>query len=403
MALSTATRTLLPLDRFAQLVGLHPLHFNGVHVDKMPVCSKTLMQYTWQTADAVSREEIAQAISEAERDLADYIGFPVAPMWVSDERINFTQPYMPELVNPGFPQQLKTRYGHIITGGIEQKVLIDDAAPVVYTDPDGDGYKETATITVTTTLNDLDYEQIAIYYPGHSGDSEWEIRPITVVINMGTATITCRREQLVKESLLTGLTANDVDGLIDTNFLTTVDVYRHYNDPQLQAEFLWSGSCTYCSGSGCNACVYIAQNGCIRVNNNKLGLVIPNPGAWNVSTQQFDTAVYTECRQPDRVRLWYQAGWRDMSLATHNITMDRIWAQAVSRLALTKLDRPICSCHAVSQTMQHWTLDVREAVGTAAKNVSRKATTYELDNCPFGTTLAGLDVWRMARRYASGY
>jgi hypothetical protein len=408
MAIAIDTKTLLPLDRFAAIVGLHPLHFNGVVIDNLPVCTKEMAQYTWQTADAISREELGIAIADAEQELNDYLGFPVAPMWVASEYLNTTQPHKRESFgwhrdSRGFWQAEKVRYGHVISGGSEQKDLIQAGAAVVYTDSDSDGYKETATISVPTAVTDPD--QIAIYYPDHDGDGAWEIRPIKVTIAGGTATILCRREQLVKESLLVGLTFTKVLGTTDANFLDEVDVYRHYNDPQTQVEFQWrQAGCCGCldAASSCASCSYVTQPGCISIKDYKLGLLSTSPGDWNVADQVFDVATFSECRQPDRLRLWYYVGYRDLSLSTPHSTMSREWARAVSLLALTKLDRPICSCHAVAQTMQRWTTDLRATVGTSARSAAYKVTNYEVENCPFGATTAGLEVWRLARRYALG-
>lgn len=406
MAIALETKTLLPLDRFAQIIGLHPLHFNQVAIDNLPVCTKQMMQYTWQTADAISREEIAIAISDAERELTDYLGFPPGPIWVKDERINTERPWDPTLFSHnrdirGFWQALKINWGHYISGGIDQKVLLSASAPIVYSDVDSDLYDETATITIPTTV--LDEDQIAIYYPGKAGADEYEIRPIKVAISGGNAVITCRREQLVLENLLTPLSPTVVLGTNNANFLTAVDVYRHYNDPQLQVEFMWrQAECCSCGNTGCASCTYVVQPGCLTAKNYELGLVSAHPATWDVTNQEFTFADFSVCRQPDRVRLYYRAGWRNHSLFTPNVTLDQQWARAIALLALTKMDRPICSCTAVSQSMQYWTIDLRASVGTSARSNSYRITTHELENCPFGTTRAGMEVWRLARRYALG-
>src|SRR5678815_4128134 len=90
----------------------------------------------------------------------------------------------------------------------------------------------------------------------------------------GLCTITCRREQLVLKTLLEALDARPVAGLSAGNFLTTVDVYRKYNDPSVQVELVWrgSGSCTSCDIDGCVACGLTIQNGCLTTKDRNLGI-----------------------------------------------------------------------------------------------------------------------------------
>lgn len=400
--------TLLPVYRFAQLVGLHPLHFMQVDANigsaESVVCIAPIMQYTWQHSDAVSREEIAQAILEAERELADYVGFWPSPRWEVAERKLVDKPYLVgawaagNRLWSGDLLSVKTDYGKVISGGFRAKTLIDDAAAIVYTDEDGDGYSETATITVATTVTDPG--EISIYYPGLSGDDEWEIRPIKVSINGGVATIVCRREQLVLKSLLERLDAGTVNGLLDGNFLTTVDVYRKYHDPSHQVEFVWRNgiaSCS-CSSETCG-CSLTIQNGCLTVKDDDRGLFTIEPGEWDSSTGTFTGTEFDVCRRPDYVRMWYRSGLRDMSLSLPNWQMAREWELAICKLAVTKLDRPICSCRSVQQIMERWSINLRQQVGTQARSNSYKVTNYELENCPFGPTIGGMDVWRFARRY----
>src|SRR3990172_5037370 len=189
-----STVTLLPLDRFAKIIGMHPLHFNQITVaDIAPAvtCGMPVLQYSWQSSDRIGREEIANCIDEAERSLAEHLGFDVAPRWQVDERINFNVPANPELFNTtglnirGMWQSLRSLRGYIISAGQKVNTLIEAARPIVYTDSDSDTYFETATVTVTTTVTDS--EEIPIYYPSELGNDEWEIRPTTISISGGVA------------------------------------------------------------------------------------------------------------------------------------------------------------------------------------------------------------------------
>lgn len=397
--------TLLPIYQFAKVLGLHPLHVMGVDANigsaASRVCVEAIKQYSWQDADGVSREELAWAISEAESDLARELGYWPGALWVQDERVEIEQPpaawYRNLYDARGDLFSVKTQYGELISGGRMQKLLIDDAVAIVYTDQDSDTYFETATITVVTSVTDP--EEVSIYYPGLAGDDEWEIRPTTVSISGGTATIVCRREQLVLKALLESLdSASAINGTTNANFLTTVDVYRKYHDPSVQVHLAWRGVGACCT-DGCITCGLTIQTGCTVIKNKKLGLITVSPATWDSDEATFTSSYPDVCgRRPDYVRLWYRSGYRDMSLSRPNITMSSRWQRSVAKLAISKLDRLICSCKGVSDVQSHWSADLRRSATARGGSSVYKVTNHELENNPFGTTVAAMEVWRDVRR-----
>jgi hypothetical protein len=404
--------TLLPIYSFAKVLGLNPLHVMGVDANigaaASRVCVHPIGQYSWQTSDGVSREELSWAIYEAEQDLARELGYWPGATWQADERIDIEQPgaawYRSMYDIRGDLFSVKTRYGQLISGGRRVKSLIDDAVAIVYTDTDSDTYFETATISVATTVTDP--EEIAVYYPGLSGDDEWEVRPIQVSIAGGTATITCRREQLVTKAILESLAPEPaVAGLTNANFLTTVDVYRKYHDPSVQGQLVWRAiDACGCNGEEtCETCGLTIQTACTTVKDKKLGLITLSPGTWNADDEVYEYAYPDVCsRRPDYVRMWYRSGYRDMSLSTPNNTLDRRFQLAIAKLAVSKLDRLICSCQGVSDVQSHWSADLRRTATARGGSSTYKVSNYELENNPFGTTVAAMDVWRLVRREGLG-
>jgi hypothetical protein len=398
-----STSTLLPLDRFAAVLGIHPLHFNQVDANigsaSSRVCIEPIYQYSWQHSDAISREELALSIMEAEDDISQVLGYKPAVTWEADERVELV--HRPDTwLSHGWDirgdrMSVKTKYGYVVSGGRKQTTLIDDDVAIAWSDTDSDGYKETATVVVATSVTDPD--EISVRYPDQ--DESWEIRPTHVTISGGNATIVFHREQAVIKTKLESLDANTLSGLTDANFLDKVDVYRKYNDPSVQVQFVWRSDnlgCFECSGGGCTNCALILQNGCMTVKDAKLGIVILAPGTWNATDQLFDATVFTVCRRPDYVNLWYRAGRHDGS------SMMRRWELAIAKLAISKLDRNICSCKAVSDVQAHWNVDLRRSVASTAQSVNYRVTGYELENNPFGTTVAAMDVWRLCRREMLG-
>src|SRR3990167_241886 len=98
------TVTWLPLDRWGAILGINPLHVNGVTSASVSgeVCRDFYQQYAYQDAHKVSREDIAQAIQDAELLIADYVGYSLLPDWVVDERYPTARPPSPELYSTGY-------------------------------------------------------------------------------------------------------------------------------------------------------------------------------------------------------------------------------------------------------------------------------------------------------------
>ena len=366
------TKTWLPLDRWAELMGIHPLHFNGLSSDTYLAnitCGMPWFQYGWQNADRISREEIAQAIYDAERQIAELVGYSLLPDWQTGERVYFDRPAVRELYNlsgrsvRGQRMSLQTRYGHVISGGVRVKTGIEEAA-VVRTDEDGDGYSETVTVTVGTAVTDED--EIKVYYPGQSGADEWEIRPITVTIDetLDVATIVFKSWQIVQPDEMEQLDASLQDAEVAGSYLTTVDVYRVYNDPQTQVTFIWEqdttdflfGS-TCCGSDSCLACQLGTQAGCFHNRDARLGIIVPAPATWSSDDQAFTGQSFSSCRGPDQALLYYYAGNRDMRLAMPKSKMEKFWELAVTYYSAGLLQKPSCGCDNVTNFIEHWQME----------------------------------------------
>jgi hypothetical protein len=404
------TKTLLALDRFARIMGAHPLHFNGVFVEAAPVttCDQPLMQYDWQTADGVSRESIALAISDAEAKISQWLGFKPLPTFEIDERHAFVQPYAPDwfrydmaqVVHGGTAAAVQLDYGHVVAGGIEQRTPIATDASVVYSDDDGDGYKETATVTAVTTVTDVN--EIVLVLPGEGGAEEFEVRPIRVSIDPGThtATITCRREQLVIPTLYERLdSTRAIDGSSDANFLDHADVYRSWHDPSQQVQFLWeaAGSTCGCGSATCQSCYLGAQFGCSTVRDYRLGLISGTPAVWDSTAQTYSFTPYWVARAPDKARWWYRAGYRDQSRPRPFKDMAQRWERAIATLTASSLERPFCGCKTVESITNYW----REDFALLTQDHSFRTSAKLLDN-PLGTTRGAVEAWRLIRTEALG-
>ena len=395
-----STYTLLPLDRWAHWLQFDPRHFNGLVTDLDPAnnCKEAWLQYAWQSSDKVSREEVAAAIQQAEDDVVGVLGYSPVPQWIAGEVKRVTQPYNVASLGTGLTPagravSVTTDFGHVISGGVQTKTAIGPGVAVAWSDADGDGYKETATVTAATTATDTG--EIRVYYPGEWGADEWEIRPLRkVTIAGGFVTVLIDRHLLVKPGLMEAIDARDVDGDVDGNFVATVDVYRVYNDYSQQAQLDWEripNSCG-CGESTCPECAWATQAACLQVRDPRAGFVTYRPATWNATTEVYDVACQSVARQPERVRLWYYAGYRSSRVRRPLVEIDPMLEQAITYHSICLLDRPVCNCDNVETIWSRWTHD-RALSGEESFQLSAGELA-----CPWSRREGDLRAWAMLHR-----
>lgn len=413
-----STVTLLSLDRFAKIMGLPPASFNSAFGRKtsnavvFPVagCSTVWFQHPWQNQDQLSREELAETIRQCESDLAETLGYWPGPVWIEQEVHKQPLYFRPDAIRVGNIDAhgqvvgLRANYGKIIAAGRRTATLVDDNVAVAYSDADADTFSETATITGATTVTDA--RELQFFFAGHSGEPEWEIRPArSCVITGGVYTATFWTWQLVDPDLWETL-PDDQDNIaaIDVtsgNRETVVDVYQVYNDTTAtSATFYWepdpsvAWTRSYCGGAGCTACTLTTQDGCLHVRDAMLGIVVPQPGDYDSTNDEWDGAAYTVCRDPDMVKIWYYCGelsqdWLKEKNAAEPLS-DR-WARAIAYMATARLERPICNCGNAMGLFE----DLRRDLAYA-KDGPHQVSFDVLDN-PFGTRKGEVIAWRMVK------
>lgn len=376
------TPTKLSLDAFARALQLNPLHFNSVALPNAnTTCGEPIYQYGWQAADKVSREEIAQVIATAERLIENQLHYRLLPSYEVDER----HPLDPRMWQPRF----QTDWGYVQSGGQRTKSAISNGATITWGTADNVGYKRTGTVTVATTVTNVD--EIAVYYPGHQGDDGWQIRDVSVALSGGNAVITIKREQTVLEATLeTFGEVETVDGLDNANFLSTVDVGRVYLDPSAPMSFLWNNGCA----CGCEVCVHATQGGCLTVIDQRRGMVVAVPATYDAGI--WTQVPYNPCRLPDSVRLWYRAGLA-YNPTNYNV-MDPQWESAIAYLAMSMLDRPLCGCNSMEKASVYWSEDLSLVTESSHFQTGRMGL---IDN-PLGTTRGALHAWRIIQQQALG-
>jgi hypothetical protein len=424
-----STPTLLSLDRYAQILGIAPPAFNtGVSNIIFPgdLACHTWYQYEWQAHDAVSREEVAREIAIAEQDIANFMGWWPAPRWIAQDVKMYPRFHRPEYYSGGGInlrgqlKSIKATYGKIIEPGQRAVTYIGTAtaqgAPCskTFSDEDGDGFDETVTVSCTgvTTTDEC---EIKVYFEGHNGEPEWEIRPARdKSIVAGTFTATFYAWQLIDPDLWE-LFPTHVDGGTPTvnldagaSYVTEVDIYREYNDPTAtSAVFYWEpepssiggGMCSCCGGTGCARCSLTEQEGCATIRNAELGILSSAPATYNADTEAWDSAGWSVCRNPDQMKVYYYCGnLSELNRAGRRCDgLSAQWARIIAFLATARLRRPLCDCSGVSSLVEWLQTDTA---------MSTREQTYtvlwdDLSN-PFGTRRGEMEAYRHCRSLEPG-
>jgi hypothetical protein len=388
----------------------------------------------WQFKDRVSRESLAYAIFQAEQDIAESLGYWPAATWTVEEVRQYPTHHRPDVVQygmmdaRGYPKAIKTDRGRVIAPGQRALTLIGTpittgiGAGLVYSDSDADGVIDTATVTIATTLTDA--REVKVYFAGHAGLPEWEIRlPRSKTIAGGNFVATFWPWQLIDPDLWDALATtaeaapidwneNHVGGAppatIYDNLVTSVDVYREYNDETaVSATLYWeppAGAspfggvcCSTCGGAGCAACTLTTQDGCIHVRDAEVGLVVPQAASYDAVDGAWEAATQTVCRDPDYIKIWYYSGLIDQRYLSSQSydPLPQTWAEAIAYLAMARLNRPLCSCDRVEDQFKDLQTDLSLVGAPLGYNVG-----LDVLSNPFGTRKGAILCWQRVMKLA---
>ena len=412
--------TLLAPARYAQIMGITPPHFWQASSPTIfrDSCKGVWYQHDWQTANQVSREQLCYALLAAEDEIATVLGYYPAPKWISKEMHDYSQHYRRELYGNGRDvrgqfKSLSTRWGRFIQAGRRAVTLVGNSTAVTYSDPDGDGYKERATITVVG-ITTTDACELKVYFEDKAGHPDWEIRPPkSKALSGGTLTVIFDSWLLINPDLQEVYPDTDnpiepINLLTESNYVANVDVYREYTDSTVaSAEFSWqpkpgsglfSVTCPSCGGSGCAACENTTQDGCLHIRDVNLGIVVPTPATYDNAEAQWTGDTWTECREPDTVKFWYYAGELDEKYlqGTNCEPLSQWFAQAIAWLTTARLDRDVCGCSNVIDLVK----DLRRDLAYSEPEGGSYLTSEEALNNPFGTKLGEVKAWMRIRHLA---
>lgn len=401
--------TFLSLDRYANLLGFDNIQFfqGQTTLKSINKCSDVWFQFGYQDDQKVSREELRQAIRQAEDDLILQIGYFPSPYWYT-ETVDYSQFYQQEYKGQSGFQSNATRHKtvntskkYVISGGIRATSQIDasDITREDDIDTTGDGFTDTAVFTITN-ISFTNVCELKAYFkvyveldadncrtdPGSIGaDDYWQITPIRATLSGTTATVYIPVYLLFKPQLQRQIDATTIDADDFTNsYVDTVEFYRVYNDPSTQATFLWT------SESSCNSvsCAWATQTGCMRVQDSRNGILTVSPGTWDSTNQQFTSGQFAQNREPDKVILYYYSGFRERD----NRNCDELsyyLAYTIAMLASARLNKPVCTCESPARLISRWQEDLM------LTNQARSYNVNPVDlSSPFGTRLGEVEAYK---------
>lgn len=392
-----STQTLLALDEWAQILGIDPWSFNSCVYPgtKSAQCRDVFQQFSWQK-DHLSREEVGDAIAEAERMLADSLLYWPAPYYVVDEVIPYPRPY--QRVYFGYAgtwrgewKTFGTRWHKVISGGVLNRTLIGNIAGVNLTasDLDGDGVKETFTATITDaavgTITDVN--EIALYFVstdrhGESISETWRIRPVRISVTGNTATITGHRTLLIKPVPEFQVNPQDLDATDDSNYVTQIDCYRTFTDNTSTAALPYQGVAVWKNTPDCTQdCTFSIKELCLGEHQNEQGQIF-------ASFDQPSTWPFPE-REPDRLEINYISG-----LPRENGRMQPDMAKAVAYLAVSLLKNEKCGCERTNRILAGWKAPIEKFIDRTAN-----AAAFADSSNPFPMSVGGQWAWNRVRNW----
>lgn len=428
-------QTLLSLDRWAQIMGLNPVSFNGAILgpncyQACTKCRELWNQHPWQSSGGyMAREDLAWAIADAERDIKNFLGVPLCP-----ELHCMTLPYLPpsNQISCGWNGSYSPRPAYQISEcpifflprqaerllGIAS--LLDDT--MVILDEEGDFYdgdechcpvEVQATLHVSRDNTEPFTPESCQIFVRYQGRTE-EIKGAKVIEviydsieNEDLVQIIFDSWRLIEPSLWenAGPYAGEdscvncgIDILDSDNLVDYIEIWQRYHDPSMPiAEFGWE--CDIPCGCGdpdCPICRVQIQPACVIENTRGPGFVVPFPARWNAGEEAWGRIDPWTCwRQPDFVRFYYWTGYLPKGQCPPEslcaVDCSQI-EQIIAILAAARMTRRICSC--TCGESKPWWEELQTNTSKSTRETGTYVNTVQTLNNPFGTRVGEIDAYR---------
>jgi hypothetical protein len=431
----------LTLDRFAELFGLNQVAFNQgtfepvCHYGCMTGCNEFWYQGPYQAgASHVTRDDLAQAIVQAERDLANFWSMPICPeekcvilpynggCGLGDNRSYGSYMTYGSYGSPYAPSLSPRQYGlylipndPVMALGRQSLVELCTAETIIY-DRNGDAYTTKNNVDCPKrvvleceAVDGLDVSEVEIYHTGHLGDRAYRVEPSSVVLSEGILTIEIDPWRAVRPELwenpaecsicLTSNSAPILDLLDPNAYPDEFIVARRFFDPSLPAvEFGWHGN-TGCACGECDICALAYCPGCLVGDTSQLsGSVRAMRARWDEDLETWcgDTDCHPLSRQPDFVKIYYWYGYTaSQGYCTAPAAFDcREAEQIIAMLAASRLLKTVCHC--VCDKAADRFGDLQVTMNYTSRNEGSYFISMSLLENPFGTRRGEVDAYRKA-------
>lgn len=437
MARSNYPTKYLCLDRWAEIFGLNPVAFNQgtfepvCHYGCMSGCDEFWYQNTTQVGThKTTRDDLALAIQQAERDIEDFLGIPLCP-----QEFCVTLPYNGTCFGSNLAHN-RREYGGMATyknewrswhlpkqrprgdlyyiphcpifpyGRQNVKTIAKERAANLITSTGApytnDGVNCPRWLTASYEAVGLDFNEceLEVYVGGHAGDPAYKICnatwTITPVPDFPTAILTMRIDAWlgVKDELLDapgkcGICINEnrppVFNLLDPDtYIESVDLVRRFFDKTLPSvQFGWEGS-GGCSCGKCDICTVRLCGGCLVGDTRQHPqMVLAFPARYDETDGWCHDATCGKCdREPDFVKIYYWHGYMDKNCSDQSPCFDcHELEQLIAQVAMARLMKGVCSC---TCEKHEYFDDLKQDLNLSSRNEGSYFITADLVRNPLG-------------------
>jgi len=341
MARSEQAQPQFSLDQYRKRFNIPPWAFNGV---ENPAEARRGCDHYWTQWE---RDDLAQALSDAEEQLAERLGFYLGKRYIIDYDRIWRSP-------------LQLKFGHVVGPGIRARTEVTPSASDFTIDP--------ATITVLAASFTNGTDEVVVV----EDETGLKIEPDRIETVGLNYVIYISQYKLIEWDDLEDQTETiDYDAAFPAATwlkLADLTVYREYRDTDTQATITFGPSCNcWCASEACTGSEY---TGCVYVVNRDIGLVRVNRATLSDGTWSCDQSAVCGCYEGDKVTVYYLAGTTDIPA----------WERAVFRLAHASMGEQPCGC---ALQERQWRLD---------RTIPNPITANRLE-CPFGPEQGAWAAW----------
>lgn len=382
----TNIKTLTNLNNFYHFYNGDPLSFNGLYLSCVDT-GNTLCgdDDIWSQYDMpLSREKLAQLILQGEQAVEAVLGTPIKPKWIT-ETIEIPTPFSPFAKNIR-GMTFRTGKRNVKHFG-QRKLTKIETVSLTYSDLDGDGFDEVATLTTTLPEN-VDLCDVKVYFPDRlneiTGVIFTDYNTTTRVLNISIDSwLLVKPEKYISRSFLRNQPA--LDGCDTDNFVTTVDIYTDSVDTtKAQVELVYYDY-------DCNAnCVETRAPACVKI-------IDSCQGTFQIIPQSYDSegnivANNGLCKFPKKMVLHYQAGCFSQDCSPNSCNDDCVCQELeniVFKIAAARYPAPTCDCKCVQSVL----LSMAQETSLIVKEEGRvyRYPSWMINESLFGTKVGEIE------------